>query len=94
MIKKPCPKCLRARQRARDLAATLAGGRGRLTLVESTAGDFTINNTTHRVETVSHQDLDPYVGMEVYISGRKLLHVATAEPIGGLGTILKTSRID
>lgn len=86
----PCSACLKTRQAFKDMFSS----KKPKTLVECKMMDFVLDNKTHKIVAVSHDDFAGFVGTEVYRSGRIVYDVQKAKPIGAFGTVLKSTEID
>lgn len=89
---KPCPTCLKARQKARDMFLASTGKMTTYTLVECEHADFTIENATHKITAIRPAEWNEFVGRKVYLSGKTLYDVEAAKPIGRFGAIIKVTK--
>lgn len=84
---KPCSTCLKARQRTKDLVAALSGTKiTRKQRIETSNCEIVTENRI--VVEVSNEDFKGIVGSRVYLAGKRVLNVQTANVFPGLGHIV------
>lgn len=86
----PCSTCYKLRQIAKTAAGRALGRRQSAYLnVTTDKGTFVLDNKEHKIIEVGSPDWASYIGLNVYLAGKRVIDVAAAKPIGPLGQIVK-----
>lgn len=94
---KPCSRCLKARQAAKDAVMKLAGMKqSQWQEITTTLGTLWVNTSDRTVAGYRPKSLpwDSILGRKVYIAGKQLIDVELANTIYIVGSIISVLGVD